>query len=106
MGCDRNESGFGCGGKAAAGIVVNGDWSMTVNATVTSTCQWIVSTVPNHQVRRSVSSPECERIPRPIVLQKTPGTSVRLRGLGVVVSVAIAAAAIFALTHTLRNVDY
>lgn len=40
-----------------------------------------------------------------IVLQKTPG-SARLKGLGVVVSLAIAAAAIFALTHTLKNVDY
>jgi glycosyltransferase 2 family protein len=41
-----------------------------------------------------------------IVLQKTPGSSARLRGLGVVISVAIAAVAIFALTHALKNVDY
>ena len=40
-----------------------------------------------------------------VVLQKTPG-SARLKGLGVVVSLAIAAAAIFALTHALKNVDY
>jgi uncharacterized membrane protein YbhN (UPF0104 family) len=38
-------------------------------------------------------------------LQKTAG-SARLRGLGVVASVAIAAAAIFLLTHALRNVDF
>lgn len=38
-------------------------------------------------------------------LQKTPG-SARLKGLGVVVSVVIAAAAIYALTHALKNVDY
>lgn len=41
-----------------------------------------------------------------IVLQKTPRSSARLKGLGVVVSLVIAAAAIFALTHALRNVDY
>jgi uncharacterized membrane protein YbhN (UPF0104 family) len=41
-----------------------------------------------------------------IVLQKTPGSSARLRGLGVVISVAVAAVAIFALTHALKNVDY
>ena len=40
------------------------------------------------------------------VLQKTPGGSARLKGLGVVVSLAIATAAIFALMHALKNVDY
>jgi uncharacterized membrane protein YbhN (UPF0104 family) len=40
-----------------------------------------------------------------IVLKRTIGGA-RLRGLGVVVSVAIAAAAIYALTHALKNVDY
>jgi uncharacterized membrane protein YbhN (UPF0104 family) len=40
------------------------------------------------------------------VLQKTPGSSARLRGLGIVVSIAIAAVAIFALTHALKNVKY
>jgi uncharacterized membrane protein YbhN (UPF0104 family) len=41
-----------------------------------------------------------------IVLDKTPGRSARLRGLGIVVSIAIAAMAIFALTHALKNIDY
>ncbi len=41
-----------------------------------------------------------------IVLQKTPGSRARLKGLGVLVSLAIAAVAIFALMHALRNVDY
>ena len=41
-----------------------------------------------------------------IALQKTFGSSARLRGLGVVVSVVIAGLAIFALTHALKNVDY
>ena len=42
-----------------------------------------------------------------IVLQKTPGSIARLRGgLGAIVSIAIAAVAIYALTHALRNVDY
>jgi uncharacterized membrane protein YbhN (UPF0104 family) len=41
-----------------------------------------------------------------LVLQKTPRSHARLKGLGVVVSLVIAAAAIFALTHALKNVDY
>jgi glycosyltransferase 2 family protein len=41
-----------------------------------------------------------------IVLQKIPRSHARLKGLGVVVSLAIAAAAIFALTHALKNVNY
>jgi uncharacterized membrane protein YbhN (UPF0104 family) len=41
-----------------------------------------------------------------IALQKVPGSIARLRGLGVIVSIAIAAVAIYALTHALRNVDY
>ena len=49
-----------------------------------------------------------ERIPALEInaLQKTPGSHVRLKGLGVVVSVVIAATAIFALTHALKNVNY
>ncbi len=41
-----------------------------------------------------------------IVLQKTPGSGARLRGLGVVVSLAVAAMAVYALTHALKNIDY
>ena len=41
-----------------------------------------------------------------IALQKRFGSSARLRGVGVVVSVVIAGLAIFALSHALRNVDY
>jgi uncharacterized membrane protein YbhN (UPF0104 family) len=41
-----------------------------------------------------------------IVLQKTPGSSTRWKGLGVLVSIAIAGAAIFALTHALKHVNY
>jgi uncharacterized membrane protein YbhN (UPF0104 family) len=40
------------------------------------------------------------------VPQKTSGGGSRLKGLGVVVSVAIAAIAIYALTHALKHVDY
>jgi uncharacterized membrane protein YbhN (UPF0104 family) len=40
------------------------------------------------------------------VLQKAPGSSARLKSLGVVVSVAIAGMAIYALTHALRHVNY
>jgi glycosyltransferase 2 family protein len=37
--------------------------------------------------------------------QKPRGSDARLRGLGVIVSIAIAGVAIFALTHALKNVD-
>jgi uncharacterized membrane protein YbhN (UPF0104 family) len=40
------------------------------------------------------------------VLQKTPGRGIRIKGLGIVVSLAIAAIAVYALTHALRKVDY
>ncbi len=40
------------------------------------------------------------------MLRKTFGNGARLRGLGVVISVAIAGMAVFALTHALKNVDY
>lgn len=39
-------------------------------------------------------------------LPKPPGSGARLKGLGIVISIAIAAAAIFALTHTLKKIDY
>ena len=40
------------------------------------------------------------------VLQKAPSSSARLRGLGVVVGIAIAAMAVYALTHALKHVNY
>ncbi len=40
------------------------------------------------------------------VLLNTSGSRARLKGLGVVVSVAIAVVAVFVLTHALKNVDY
>src|ERR1700738_5045964 len=77
------------------------------NATVTSTCQWGGSSAPNQAARHSTSLPERIHALTINVLQKTPGSSARLRGLGgVVVSVAIAGIAIYALTHALRHVDY
>jgi uncharacterized membrane protein YbhN (UPF0104 family) len=40
------------------------------------------------------------------VPQKTSGSGSRLKGLGVVVGIAIAAIAIFALTHALKHINY
>ena len=50
--------------------------------------------------------PEWTRSLKVAALQKPPGSGARLRGLGVAVSIAIAAAAIYALTHALEDVDY
>jgi uncharacterized membrane protein YbhN (UPF0104 family) len=52
------------------------------------------------------SLPEWKRILKDTVLQKTPRSSARVRGLGVIVGIVIAAMAVFALTHALKNVDY
>jgi glycosyltransferase 2 family protein len=40
------------------------------------------------------------------VLQKTTGSSARLKSLGVLVSIAITAAAVFALIHALKKLDF
>src|SRR6202047_1969394 len=40
------------------------------------------------------------------MLPKPTGSGARLKGLGIVISIAIAAAAMFALTHMLRSVDH
>ena len=75
--------------------------------TVTSACQRGVSSAPNQAARHSTSLPERIHALTINVLQKTPASSARLRGLGgVVVSVAIAGIAIYALTHALRHVDF
>jgi uncharacterized membrane protein YbhN (UPF0104 family) len=66
----------------------------------------MVSMIPNQAARRSMPLPEWTRSLKVALPQKTPGSGARLRGLGIVVSIAIAAAAIYALTHALRNVDY
>jgi glycosyltransferase 2 family protein len=53
-----------------------------------------------------MSLPQWMHTLKAIALRKTRGGGARLRGLGVVVSIVIAGLAIFALTHTLGNVDY
>ena len=66
----------------------------------------MVSAAPNRLVRHSISLPERIYALEIPVLQKAPGNSARLRGLGIVVSLAIAAGAIFALTHALKKVNF
>src|SRR5260221_1077934 len=56
--------------------------------------------------RASMPLPDGTETLEAIVVQKTPGSGARLRSFGVVVGVAIAATAVFALTHLLKNVDY
>jgi uncharacterized membrane protein YbhN (UPF0104 family) len=41
-----------------------------------------------------------------VVLQKPPRSRARLKGLGVLVGIAIGVVAVFALTHAIKNVDY
>ncbi|MGA7482931.1 MAG: hypothetical protein WBW26_13735, partial [Bradyrhizobium sp.] len=43
--------------------------------------------------------------PKVIASTKSPGNGLKLKGLGVVVSLVITAIAIFALTHTLKSID-
>jgi glycosyltransferase 2 family protein len=50
--------------------------------------------------------PRWTRTSEAVAVQKTPGSDVRWRGLGVLVGIAIAAIAVYALTHALKNVHY
>jgi glycosyltransferase 2 family protein len=50
--------------------------------------------------------PKWTHTPELVVVHKTPGSAARWRGLGVVVGIAIAAIAVYALTHALKNVNY
>jgi len=52
-----------------------------------------------------MSVPDWMHILKATVLPKPPGGA-RLKGLGILIGVVIAAAAIFALMHTLKNIDY
>jgi glycosyltransferase 2 family protein len=75
------------------------------NATVTSTCHW--EYITSNQARKIDLPPGWIRTLKVSVLQKASGSSARLKSfLGVGISVAIAAAAIFALTHALKNINY
>jgi len=53
-----------------------------------------------------MSLPDWMNTLKATVLPKPPGGGARMKGLGIVLGVVIAAAAIFALTHTLKHVDY
>jgi uncharacterized membrane protein YbhN (UPF0104 family) len=69
----------------------------------------VVSAAPNRATTPSRDWTDATEVPdtlEVIVLQKTHRSSARLKGLGVLVSIAIAGAAIFALTHALKKVDY
>jgi hypothetical protein len=79
--------------------------TMAGNAAVTTTCQGVVSAAPNQAATTADAAARTDTL-EVIVLQKTPGSTARWRGLGVLVGVAIAGIAIFALTHALKNVNY
>src|SRR5262249_26246781 len=72
------------------------------NAAVTSACQWTGAAVTNQMALES-------HAPRMNTLKITAPTkspdSSRLKGLGILISLAIAAVALFALTHTLKSID-
>ena len=81
--------------------------SGTGYSAVTSACQITPLTTPNRAVRGSADGcPDWTRALNIDWLQKKLG-SARIRGLGgAALSIAIGTAAIFALTHSLRNIDY
>jgi glycosyltransferase 2 family protein len=64
------------------------------------------SITSNQSARQAMSLAERMHALQLIVLPKTPFSSARLRGLGIVVSIAIAAMAIYALTHVIKHVNY
>src|ERR1700733_1729530 len=103
MGCDHNASGFRSGEQH---FLNRRAFEISSNAAVTSTFQWIVSTPPNQVARYLMSLPDWKNTLKATVLPKPPGGGVRLKGLGVVLGIVIAAVAIFVLTHTIKNIDY
>ena len=52
-----------------------------------------------------MSLPDWMKALKAALQRRTFGRGSRLRGLGIFISIAVAAAAIYALTHTLRNID-
>jgi uncharacterized membrane protein YbhN (UPF0104 family) len=79
---------------------------MAGNAAVTTTCQGVYRPPRIGRHRASTPTPDWTDTLEVIVLPKTPVSGARLKGLGVVVSIAIAGVAIFALTHALKKVNY
>lgn len=53
-----------------------------------------------------MSLPDWMNILKATVLPKSPGGGARLKGLGIVIGVVIAAAAVFVLTRSLKHIDY
>jgi glycosyltransferase 2 family protein len=81
--------------------------TMAGNAAVTSTCHWrvgpcLIRIAWHGRIRRHPNG-----CPLKInLLQKPLFSSTRLKGLGVVIGIAIAAMAVFALTHAIKHIDY
>ncbi len=65
-----------------------------------------IGTVPNHLGNNRLIIAEWMPLLKILSLQKPPFDSTRLKGLGVIISAVIVALAIFALRHTLKNIDY
>src|SRR5450432_4929607 len=64
------------------------------------------SNTPNQAARLWTSLPEWMNALKAVALPKRQGLRARLKGLGIIAGIAIAVAAIFALTHILKHIDY
>jgi len=78
---------------------------MVGNVVVTSPCQWTVSAACESVAGHWMCLTARMNTLKVAAPTKSRRNGLRLKGLGIVVSIAIAAIAIYALTHTLKSID-